>query len=89
MQLDADKRVLCSRINSCKNENELKDLIAEIAEKSLLYGAPALDAYAYGVVDGYAIGSENNTYEEDILRYYYRLGYNRGVFLYCETLEGE
>lgn len=45
-------------------------------------------AYAHGVLDGHNTGTENNSYEESALRSAYAHGYEYGVFLYCEEMEG-
>ena len=48
-------------------------------------------AYANGALDGYNTGSENNPYDpaekpDEFLAYKY--GYDYGVFLYCQDMEG-
>jgi hypothetical protein len=48
-------------------------------------------AYANGALDGYNTGSENNPYapeEKPQENQAYKLGYDYGVFLYCQDMEG-
>jgi hypothetical protein len=46
-------------------------------------------AYLRGWHDGYERGVENNPFTDDVMRHAYRIGYDAGVFLYCDELEQE
>jgi hypothetical protein len=45
-------------------------------------------AYGHGMLDGFNEGAEDNSYPTPELRNAYAHGYEYGVFLYCEELEG-
>jgi len=48
-------------------------------------------AYANGALDGYNCGTNNNPYtpeEKPQEHQAYELGYDYGVFLYCQDMEG-
>jgi hypothetical protein len=50
-----------------------------------------MKAYAHGSLDGYNCGSDNNPYdpeEKPEENQAYKLGYDYGVFLYCQDMEG-
>ena len=42
-------------------------------------------AYCRGFVDGFEEGVCNNQFKKDVDRYYYDIGYEAGVAVYCET----
>jgi hypothetical protein len=49
-------------------------------------------AYANGALDGYNTGTDNNTYdpeEKPAEHRAYRMGYDYGVTMYCQNIEGE
>jgi hypothetical protein len=40
-------------------------------------------AYQLGFYDGFTVGVEDNTFDDDMDRHLYRLGYDAGVAEYC------
>lgn len=50
---------------------------------------PTYYAFAKGYYDGLAEGVEANTYTQDLLRYFYRQGYDAGVAEYCDKTHPE
>ena len=48
-----------------------------------------LDAFERGVDDGFFQGNYNDPYVGDEMRAAYKRGYDHGVWMYCETVEGE
>jgi hypothetical protein len=49
-------------------------------------------AYGNGALDGYNTGAENNPYdpeEKPEENQAYKLGYDYGVAMYCQDMEGE
>jgi len=50
-----------------------------------------IHAFERGIDDGFFSGNSNDTYEgpRDELRAAYNFGYDHGVWMYCETVEGE
>lgn len=49
-----------------------------------------LHAYALGCLDGYNTGSENNIFDPEVEpkeHKAYKMGYDYGIFLYCEEIE--
>lgn len=40
-------------------------------------------AFAKGYYDGLVDGIENNIYKQDLMRYFYRNGYDAGIAEYC------
>ena len=50
-----------------------------------------IHAFERGIDDGFFSGNSNDTYvgPRDELRAAYKRGYDHGVWMYCETVEGE
>lgn len=51
-----------------------------------------LKAYANGALDGYNTGTDNNPYdsqEKPQENQAYKLGYDYGVAMYCQDMEGQ
>lgn len=70
-------------ITKMNNEN------LHIPQTHISQVTPTYYAFAKGYYDGLAKGVEKNPYKPDLLRYFYRCGYDAGVTEYCDITHPE